>query len=92
MSISQELSGGSAVYQGDYKLVKNTPPYGDRKWHLYNLRTDPTESNDIAGADPGRVKAMSEAYAEYVKQNGVIEVPDDYAMDAQAKKNANLKH
>ena len=40
-SISQELSGGVAVYQGDYKLVRNIPPYGDRKWHLYNLKNRP---------------------------------------------------
>ena len=92
LSISQELSGGSAVYQGDYKLVKDAPPFGDRKWHLYNLHTDPTESKDLASAEPDRVKSMSEAYAQYVKQNGVIEVPDDYTMDVQAKKNANLKH
>lgn len=92
VSISQELSGGSAVYQGDYKLVKDAPPFGDRKWHLYNLRADPMESKDLAGAEPDRVKAMSGAYAEYVKKNGVIEVPDDYTMDTQGKKNAGLKH
>jgi len=91
-SISQELSGGSAVYQGNYKLVKDAPPFGDRKWHLYNLRSDPMESNDLSGTEPDRVKAMSEAYAEYVKKNGVIEVPDDYTMDTQGKKNAGLKH
>ena len=92
VSISQELSGGAAVYQGDYKLVRNIPPYGDRKWHLYNLRTDPTESQDITSAEPARVKSMSDAYAEYVKKNGVIEVPDDYDINAQAMKNAKMKH
>jgi arylsulfatase len=92
VSISQELSGGSAVYQGDYKLVRNIPPFGDRKWHLYDLRADPTESKDLADSDPQRVSAMSKDYAEYVKKNGVIEVPDDYEMAAQAKKNAKLKH
>jgi arylsulfatase len=92
VSISQELSGGSAVYQGDYKLVRDCPPYGDRKWHLYNLKTDPTELKDIASAEPDRVKSMSEAYAEYVRKNGVIEVPEDYRMDTQGKKNAGLKH
>ena len=35
---------------------------------------------------------MSKDYAEYVKKNGVIEVPDDYDMAAQAKKNAKVKH
>ena len=91
-SISQELSGGAAVYQGDYKLVRNIPPYGDRKWHLYNLRVDPAESKDLAGAEPERMKSMSEDYAQYVQKNGVIEVPDDYDMAAQAKKNAGAKH
>ena len=80
------------MYQGDYKLVKDAPPYGDRKWHLYDLRSDPMESKDLAAAEPDRVRAMSQAYAEYVKKNGVIEVPDDYTMDTQAKKNAGLKH
>jgi arylsulfatase len=92
VSISQELSGGAAIYQGDYKLVRNIPPYGDRKWHLYNLRTDPMESKDIASAEPARVTSMSDAYAEYVKMNGVIEVPDDYDINAQAMKNAKMKH
>ena len=92
VSISQELSGGAAVYRGDYKLVRNIPPYGDRKWHLYNLRTDPTESKDVAGIESERVKAMTEAYADYVKMNGVIEVPDDYDIAAQATKNAHSKH
>lgn len=91
-SVSQELAGGAAIYQGDHKLVRNIPPYGDRKWHLYNLRVDPTESKDLASAEPERVKAMSQAYAEYVEKNGVIEVPDDYDIAAQAKKNAKVKH
>jgi arylsulfatase A-like enzyme len=91
-SISQELAGGAAVYQGDYKLVRNLPPFGDRKWHLYNLRADPSESNDLAQSDPERVKAMTEAYAEYVKKNGVIEVPDDYDIAGQAQKNAHIAH
>ncbi|HWC19631.1 MAG TPA: arylsulfatase, partial [Terriglobales bacterium] len=92
VSVSQELSGGAAVYQGSYKLVRNIPPYGDGKWHLYNLRNDPMEANDLAQSDPRRLEAMSNDYAEYVKKNGVIEVPEDYRMDEQAKKNAQLKH
>ena len=92
VSISQELSGGAAVYRGDYKLVRNIPPYGDRKWHLYNLHTDPAESKDVANSEPEQMKIMMEAYAVYVKKNGVIEVPDDYDIAAQATKNAHAKH
>jgi arylsulfatase A-like enzyme len=92
VSISQELSGGAAVYQGDYKLARNIPPYGDRKWHLYNVKTDPMESKDLAAGEPARVKSMSDAYAAYVQKNGVIEVPGDYDISAQAIKNAKAKH
>ena len=60
VSISQELSGGAAVYRGDYKLVRNIPRYGDRKWHLYNLRTDPMESQELGSKEADRVKLMSE--------------------------------
>lgn len=35
-------------------------------------------------------RAMSAAYAEYLKKYGVIEVPGDYDMTAHAKKNAKL--
>lgn len=90
--ISQELSGGVAVYQGDYKLVRNVSPYGDRKWHLYNLRSDLTESTDLASSEPKRVKSMTAAYTEYANKNGVVEVPDDYDINAQAIKNAGMKH
>jgi arylsulfatase/uncharacterized sulfatase len=92
ISISQELSGRAAVFRGDYKLVRNIQPYGDRRWHLYNLRNDPTESRDLVGGDLERVKEMTQAYEEYVKRNGVIEVPDGYDIAAQAMKNAHAKH
>jgi hypothetical protein len=33
------------------------------------------------------VETLRAAYAEYVKKNGVVEVPDDYTVDGQLKKN-----
>jgi hypothetical protein len=38
------------------------------------------------------VKEVTQAYEEYVKRNGVIEVPDGYDIAAQAMKNAHAKH
>ncbi|WP_180982535.1 arylsulfatase [Methylocella silvestris] len=86
-TFAQEVAGGAAVYGGDYKLVRNAPPFGDFKWRLYDLKKDPTESIDLSGQDPQRVDALRAAYADYVRANGVVEVPDDYAVDAQLKKN-----
>ncbi len=84
---AQEVAGGAAVFAGDYKLVRTAPPFGDMKWRLYNLKLDPTESKDLSADEPERAAALRAAYADYVRQNGVIDVPDDYAIDAQLKAN-----
>jgi hypothetical protein len=68
-------------------LVRNLPPFGDKQWHLYNLRVDPTEANDISSTKPDLVKTLTAAYADYIKKYGVVEVPDDYSVVEQAKKN-----
>src|SRR6185436_915096 len=43
-----EVSGNSALFRGDYKLVRNTPRYGDGVWRLYNITSDPGETHDLA--------------------------------------------
>ena len=86
-AIAEEVAGGSAVLRDDFKLVRNAPPFGDMKWRLYNLRLDPSESKDISAENPRMVETLRAAYAEYVKKNGVVEVPDDYTVDGQLKKN-----
>ncbi len=82
-----EIAGNTAVYRGEYKLVRNLPPFGDKEWHLYNFRLDPTEANDISSTNPDLVKTLTAAYADYIKKHGVVEVPDDYSVIEQAKKN-----
>jgi arylsulfatase/uncharacterized sulfatase len=68
-------------------LVRNAPPLGDMQWRLYNLRLDPAESKDISADEPKVVDSLRAAYADYVKKNGVVEVPKGYAIDGQLKKN-----
>jgi len=67
--------------------VRNLPPFGDRQWHLYNLRLDPIEVNDLAATKPDVVKSLTTAYADYIKQHSVVEVPDGYSVIEQAKNN-----
>jgi len=90
-TVAQEVAGGSAVFQGDYKLVRNAPPLGDFKWRLYNVKLDPSESKDIAADNPKLVEALQNAYAEYVRKNGVVEAPPDYSIDGALKKNMERK-
>ena len=76
--IGYEVGGNAALFQGDYKIVMNRPSVGDGRWHLYNIAEDPGEYRDLALELPGRFRRMRDAYERYVKDNGVLPVPDDY--------------
>ncbi|MCA8974282.1 MAG: sulfatase, partial [Planctomycetes bacterium] len=45
----------AAVRVGDYKLIERLE---DGRVHLFDLRRDPGERNDLAAAEPGRVDEM----------------------------------
>jgi arylsulfatase A-like enzyme len=89
--IGYETAGGAALYRGDWKLVRSVPPYGDRKWRLYNLGNDPNEAHDMSSADPDLLRQMLADFAAYSARNGVIEVPADYNVISQGQANAALK-
>jgi arylsulfatase/uncharacterized sulfatase len=86
--LGYELSGNAVLFKGDYKLVKNLPPYGDGRWRLYNITTDPGETNDLSGSDPKRFVAMQEDYAAFAKANNVLPMPDGYTAPKQIFANA----
>ncbi len=81
--LGYELSGNAALFRGDYKLVRNLPPTGDGQWRLYNIRTDPGETHDLAAAMPSRFAAMQADYLAFAKENGVLDMPPGYTADAQ---------
>jgi arylsulfatase/uncharacterized sulfatase len=83
-----EVSGNSALFRGDYKLVRNTPPYGDNHWRLYNITADPGETHDLAQQQPQLFVSMQADYAAYAKANGVVDVPADYDVQRQVAHNA----
>lgn len=77
-TIGYEVGGNAALFRGDYKIVMNRGPVGDGQWHLYNIVSDPGETEDLADAMPERMQVMSRAYEQYVLENGVLPVPVDY--------------
>ncbi|HZG31700.1 MAG TPA: arylsulfatase [Sphingopyxis sp.] len=81
--LGYELSGNAALFRGDYKLVRNLPPTGDGRWRLYDLKSDPGETRDLAAAMPDRFAAMMADYRAYAKANGVLDMPPGYTADAQ---------
>ncbi len=89
--VAYELAGSVAVYRGAYKLTKNNPPFGDRRWRLYNIDLDPVEANDLSEQKPGLVKEMRADFDRYAEKVNLIPVPDDYHPLEQLKRNAARK-
>lgn len=84
-AIGYELSGNAVLYKGDYKLLKNLPPLGDGKWHLYNIVVDPSESRDLRTEMPNLYLQMIANYQFYAEKNGVQEMPAGYDYIQQVK-------
>ena len=78
-AVGYELTGHAALFQGDYKLVRNVPPRGDGRWRLYNIVVDPGEVQDLRDSQPQRFDEMAAAYALFERDNRVLPVPAGYS-------------
>ena len=87
-AVAYEMAGSAAVFRGDYKLMRNNPPFGDKQWRLYRPNEDPVEVNDLAGAEPELFAEMVAEYGRFADEVDLIEVPDDYNPIIQLQKNA----
>jgi arylsulfatase/uncharacterized sulfatase len=86
--VGYELAGNSALFQGDYKIVLNRLPVGDDRWHLYNIVTDPGETQDLSESMPARFQQMLANYESYATRNAVLPVPANYDQAYQGIYNA----
>lgn len=57
-----EWRDGQAVRDGEWKLVKHGL---ENDWDLYNVSKDPTETENLAPEDPGRVKEMDLLFRQW---------------------------
>ena len=85
-----EVGGNAALFKGDYKLTRNSLPWGDARWRLYNLAADPGETRDLQIEQPERFTDMLADYARYAKDVGVLKLPDDFDPFQQLRINATL--
>ncbi|GAA1166800.1 arylsulfatase [Kitasatospora gansuensis] len=74
-----EMTGNRSYYRNGWKLVtlhRPGTPYDDGEWALYDLRTDPTEIDDVAAEYPEVVKELAEAWEDAAWRNGVFPLAD----------------
>lgn len=91
-AVGMEVSGHSALYRGDYKLLRMPPPLGDGTWRLYDLARDPGETNDLSTQMPELAAAMLADYGAYAERVGVLELPPGYDAQRQVAHNVRMKH
>ncbi|MCB1237363.1 MAG: sulfatase-like hydrolase/transferase, partial [Verrucomicrobiae bacterium] len=63
-------SGNRAVRDGDLKLVWEKAKDG-RKWELYDLSKDRTETNDLAAAQPAKVDLLARRWIAWARLTDV---------------------
>lgn len=83
-----EVSGNAAMFRGDWKIARVTPPLGDGEWRLYDLSADPGESTDLAAANPDLLEDMLNEYRSYSESVGVFEPGPEYSATNQILSNS----
>jgi arylsulfatase A-like enzyme len=66
-SLCWYLYGNRAVRQGKWKIVWGS---NVKKWELFDMEFDRTETNDLASEYPLRVKRMEAEWLQWAKQTG----------------------
>lgn len=74
-NLGWELFGKRGFRHGDWKVVLMPPPYGAGQWQLFNLKSDPGETKDLAASNPDKLKELTTLWDDYAKVNQVI-LPD----------------
>lgn len=87
-TVGIEVSGNSALFRDNWKIVRNMPPVGDGQWRLYDHAKDPAEVNDLSAAMPELFKAMLADYDAYARRSGVLPLPEGYQVERQVRRNA----
>ena len=76
--IGYELGGNSALFKGDHKIVINSEEQNETEWHLYNIKIDPGETNDLKNEQPLLFEEMLEDYQNWAQANDVLPMPEGY--------------
>jgi arylsulfatase len=66
-----ELYGSRALIKGEWKAVRIYPPAGSGEWELFNIKTDPTETANLAIDYADVLAELIADWDAYAEANGV---------------------
>ena len=66
-----ELYGSRALIKGEWKALRIYPPAGSGDWELFNIKTDPTETANLAADFPDVMVELIADWDTYAEANGV---------------------
>jgi arylsulfatase A-like enzyme len=70
--VGWELFGRRAFRQGNWKATWQDSPLGTNDWQLFNLATDISERNDLAGTHKEKLNDLIRGWEEYRDEVGVV--------------------
>ena len=74
-----EMLGHRGIWHKGWKAVtrhKHGTPFDDDAWELYRLDEDFSECNDLAAAEPARLKEMTDLWWSEAERHGVLPLDD----------------
>ena len=66
-----EHQAARAVIRGDWKAVWGKRMPHEIRWELYNLRSDRSETTDLASRNPEIVRRLASAWEDYAERTGI---------------------
>ncbi|MEN6541384.1 arylsulfatase [Parvibaculum sp.] len=67
-----EFFGRRGIRKGDWKAIWIPAPEGTGDWQLYDVATDPGETDDRAQAEPARLAELLTLWDDYVEKAGIV--------------------
>lgn len=71
--VGWELYGRAALRKGKFKIVwMPVSAFGKSDWELYDISSDPGETNDLAATMPEKLEEMKKDWESYVHSTGTV--------------------